>query len=61
MKMRTYILTERDRQIIKQFLDESLMLDGFRDLKWRVTQQVMQGLKSDIKLLEAFKEKLDIK
>ena len=56
--MRTYILTERDKQIIKRFLEEGLMLDGFRDLKWRVSNLSLDSLKSEIALIEAFKSKI---
>ena len=54
MKMREYILTEREREIARKYL-EGTPLDGFRVLKFYAKRAIPQ-LKKDLALLEKFLE-----
>ncbi len=56
--MRGYVLTETEKETIKEYLSTGKKLDGFGILKMRAFRLSLQTLKSDIELVEAFKEKL---
>ena len=49
--MREYILTERERQLLKAYLEKDLKLKGFRSLAFRILKAHNQ-LKSDFELIE---------
>jgi len=49
--MREYILTERERQVLKAYLEKDLKLNGFRSLAFCIIKAHKQ-LKSDFELIE---------
>ena len=53
--MRTYILTEHERDIIQRFLNEGLKLNGFAVLRGRL-KNYFDDLKRDMELIEKFLE-----
>ena len=55
--MRKYILTERDRQIMRTSINEGVELDGFRDLKWRLKTLDLSIIETDLELIRQFREK----
>ena len=56
--MRAYILSERERNIVKAFLEQDLNLDGYSMLKLR-TKRALPRLEEDLKLLIQFLEKVE--
>jgi len=55
--MRKYVLTERDRQIMRIGINEGVELDGFRDLKWRLKTLDLSIIEADLELIRQFREK----
>jgi len=55
--MRSYVLTEVEREIIKRYLKDGTHLDGWTTLKWRV-EQFFPRLEEDMELVKGFIEKL---
>lgn len=55
--MREYILTERERNILKAFLESGLKLEGFTLLRIRMGEAYGR-LKDDLSLVEKALEKL---
>lgn len=55
--MREYILTDREREILKNYLEKGIKLDGFSVLSLRA-KRVSKKLGEDMKLIEAFLKKL---
>jgi hypothetical protein len=55
--VRTYILTEREREIIQIHLKEGYKLNGHRELKHLTENLDLSKLKEDIRLIEEFLEK----
>ena len=55
--MREYILTKKDRQTIKVYLEKDLKLNGFGVLRIRV-KRAIPILEKDIELLRKFIQKL---
>lgn len=58
--MRAYILSERERKIVKAFLEQDLNLDGFSMLKLRAKRAFPQ-LEEDIRLLKKLLNKAEIR
>lgn len=56
--MRTYILSENERKIIKTYLETGLNLNGFNVLRLRIKRSLPQ-LEEDLKLIKKFIEKLE--
>jgi len=56
--MREYILTLREREIIKMFLEKGLRLNGFNILKLRMTR-ALPRLEEDMTLIKAFLKRLE--
>lgn len=54
--MRTYILTDYDKKIIRAFLENDLNLNGFNVLKLRLTR-ALPRLEEDLALIRRFLEK----
>jgi len=57
MNMRSYIFTEKERKMLKKWLNEDLKLNGFAVLKHRI-RRTYDRLREDYKLLEAAINKL---
>lgn len=55
--VRAYILTDREREIIKFYLEQGLRLDQFRTLKTLVNQLDLKRLDEDLKLIKLFRQK----
>ena len=51
--MRGYVLTETEKETIKEYLSTGKKLDGFRVLMMSAFRLPLQTLKSDIELVEA--------
>ena len=58
--MRAYILSERERKIVKAFLEQDLNLDGFSMLKLRA-KRAFPLLEEDIRLLKKLLNKAEIR
>jgi len=58
--MREYILTDKERKIIEQYLDTGLKLNGWNTLMWRL-KRILPRLEVDLELLQRFKEKAEVK
>ena len=56
--MRNYILTEKEREILKVFLENGLKLDGFSVLILRL-KKAEKSLKEDLELIDATLKKLE--
>jgi hypothetical protein len=56
--MREYILTEKERKIVKMYLKEGYDLNGFNVLKIRI-KRAIPLLKEDFELINSFMERLD--
>jgi hypothetical protein len=54
--MRTYILTDRERNIIKNYLTLDKKIEGFRMLKSRVKKFDSQRAAEDLRLIKQFRE-----
>jgi hypothetical protein len=55
--MREYILTERERKILKTFVNEGIKLNGFTVLVLRL-RRASKTLRQDMELVNATLEKL---
>jgi hypothetical protein len=55
--MKRYILTPKERQIIEQFLDNGLKLEGFRQLVYLARNANLDHLENDIELIRYFVQK----
>jgi len=49
--MRNYLLTSREREILKKFIEEDVKLDGFRVLIHLITKH-LDRIKDDLALIE---------
>jgi hypothetical protein len=54
--MRGYIFTPLERSLLKKYLEDGVRGDGFRTLMTRIRQNA-EGLREDIRLLDAAFEK----
>jgi hypothetical protein len=52
--VRSYILTDREREIIKFYLENGRSLNGFRELKFLTKGLDINRLKEDLELIEKF-------
>ena len=55
--MREYILTEQEKQVIKEYLDTGKKLEGFRTILCRVRS--METVNSDLDLIKQFLAKVE--
>lgn len=55
--MKSYIFTKRELEILKSFLDKEVKLNGFRDLKYRISQH-HERIREHFQLMEKAVEKL---
>jgi 5-bromo-4-chloroindolyl phosphate hydrolysis protein len=55
--LREYILTERERKIIRTFLERGEKLEGFRQLLFRARH--MEKIKEDLKLIQKLLETVE--
>ena len=55
--VRYYILTEREREIIRTYLDQGLKLEGFRVLAHLLGKMDLTRIKEDQDLVRAFLNK----
>jgi len=55
--VREYILTDRERGILKRFLDSGERLEGFASIVW-LLRRVERRLKGDLELIEAVLERV---
>ncbi len=53
--LRTYILTEKEREIIETYLEKGLKLEGFNMLLHRCKQ--LKDIHQDLELIQKFLEK----
>ena len=56
--MRSYVLTDRERAIINEYIETGKRLDGFRQLKSVLHSLDLQQVETDMKLIKTFKAKL---
>jgi len=56
--VRSYILTDRERRILKRFVDEDEKLNGYRILI-HYLKKYRDSLKSDLELIDAALRKLE--
>lgn len=56
--VRSYILSKKEREIIKEFLQSDEKLSGFRLVRSRIMHLVMIPVEEDLRLIKAFKEKM---
>jgi len=56
--MRTYIITEQERKIIKAFLEKGEKLEGFRMLASRLRGLDLDDVRGQVQLIEAFLKKV---
>jgi len=59
--MRSYIITEREREIIKAFLERGERLEGFRTLLSRLRKLELQDVDHQVKLIKQFLAKVEKK
>ena len=52
--VRSYILTDREREIIKVYMDQGLKLDGHRELKHFISRIDLKRLEEDLELIKKF-------
>jgi len=57
--VRSYVLTDREKEIIRVYLDQGLKLDGYRELKHYVGQLDVSQIEGDLELIKRFKEKAE--
>jgi len=55
--VRTYILTDREREIVKDHLEQGRRLEGFGELKHYTAQLDLKRLEEDLKLIKLFRQK----
>lgn len=55
--MREYVLTEKEREIIRAYLDSGVRLEGFRTLLTRCRH--MEAIKTDLELIQQFLKKVE--
>jgi len=53
--MRTYILTDREKEVIQTYLEKGLKLEGFNMLLHRCKQ--LKDIHQDLELIEQFLKK----
>ena len=55
--VRSYILTEREREILRAYLDQGLRLEGFRELKFHLSHLDLNIIEKDRELVVKFLDK----
>lgn len=55
--VRKYLLTDREREIIDYYLNQGIMLDGFRELKHILNKMDLGVVNGDRELIRRFKDK----
>ncbi len=55
--VRTYILTQREREILRFHLEHGAKLEGHRELKHALRNLNLNQIKQDLQLIEKFLEK----
>ena len=56
--MRNYILTKKEKEILRTFIEKGLRLNGFSVLTLRL-KKARDSLKSDLELIDAALKKLE--
>jgi len=56
--MRSYIITRREREIIKAFLERGERLEGYRMLVSRVRKLDLKDVDQQVQMIKAFLEKI---
>jgi len=56
--MRSYIITEREKDIIKAFLERGERLEGYRMLVSRVRRLDLKDVDKQVQMIKAFLEKI---
>ena len=54
--VRTYLLTDRERNIAKMSLEEDVKLDGLRVLRFKITELDLSRIEDDLELIKRLKE-----
>jgi len=57
--MRGYILTERERKILKTYVEENVKLDGFSVLALRLKRWKKKPTLNDLELMDKASEKFE--
>jgi len=57
--MRGYVLTERERKILKMYVEENVKLDGFSVLALRLKRWKKKPTLNDLELMEKALEKFE--
>ena len=55
--MRSYILTEQEKQTLKEYLETGKKLEGFKVIAYRARELKQQAILEDLKLIEEFLKK----
>ena len=56
--MRKYVLTSREKEIIREYVDTGKRLEGFRLMKSLIAKLDTSEIEGDLELIKAFKKKL---
>ena len=59
ISVRTYLLTERERKILKAYIEENIKLDGFSVLALRLKRWKKKPTLNDLDLMEKALEKFE--
>jgi len=59
ISVRGYILTERERKILKAYIEENVKLDGFSILALRLKRAKKERVLNDLELMEKALEKIE--
>jgi len=57
--MRSYIITQREREIIKAFLERGERLEGYRMLVSRVRRLDLKDVDQQVQMIKTFLEKIE--
>ena len=59
ISLRRYLLTERERKILKAYIEENIKLDGFAILALRLKRAKRELVLNDLELMEKALEKIE--
>jgi hypothetical protein len=59
--MRSYLLTEQEKNTIKEYLETGKKLEGFKVIAYRARELKQKAILEDLKLIEEFLKKQKVK
>ena len=59
VSLRSYLLTQRERKILKMYVEENVKLDGFSVLALRLKRWKREPVLNDLELMEKALEKFE--